>query len=104
MAIRAFSLFGEIELRDGKLKSGMQSATREFAQFESQAKSHLKNVENSFAKFGSNFNQGFLSSFGIQRGSGIGSLLGSGAGNLLQSGVKALYGHVTDAMQAGLDF
>ena len=77
MAIRAFSLFGEIELRDGKLKSGMQSATREFAQFESQAKSHLKNVENSFAKFGSNFNQGFLSSFGIQRGSGIGSLLGS---------------------------
>src|ERR1044071_10485640 len=103
MAIKAFSLFGEIELKDGKLKSGMQSATREFAQFESKAKGHLKNVESSFAKFGSNFNQGFLSSFGIQRGSGIGSLLGSGAGNLLESGVKALYGHVTDTMAKGME-
>src|ERR1041385_1910465 len=104
MAIKAFELFGEIELKDGKLKSGMQSATREFAQFESQAKSHLKGVESAFSKFGSNFNQGFLSSFGIQRGSGIGSLLGSGAGNLLTSGAKALYGHVTDAMERGMDF
>ncbi len=104
MAIKAFELFGTIELRDAKLKSGMQSATREFAHFETQAKNHLKGVENSFAKFGSNFNQGFLSSFGIQRGSGVGSLLGSGAGNLLTSGVKALYGHVTDAMERGMEF
>lgn len=104
MAIKAFELFGTVELRDAKLKSGMQAATREFAQFETKAKGHLKNVENSFSKFGSNFSDGFLSSFNIQRGSGIGSLLGSGAGNLLQSGVKALYGHVTDAMERGMQF
>src|ERR1051326_8982225 len=104
MAIKAFSLFGEIELRDAKLKSGMQSATQQFAQFETKAKGHLKNIESSFAKFGSNFSQGFLSSFNIQSGSGIGSLLGSGAGNLLQSGVKALYGHVTDTMEKGMEF
>ena len=104
MAIKAFELFGTIELRDAKLKSGMQAATREFAQFESKAKGHLKGVENSFSKFGSNFNKGFLSSFNIQQGSGVGSLLGSGAGNLLQSGVKALYGHVTDAMERGMEF
>lgn len=104
MAIKAFELFGTIELKDQKLKSGLQAATHEFQQFETKAKGHLKNVENSFSKFGSNFNQGFLSSFNIQRGSGLGSLLGSAGGNLLQSGVKALYGHVTDAMQAGMDF
>jgi len=55
-------------------------------------------------RFKAGFNQGFMSSFGIQGGGNFGSLAGNAAGNMLISGAKALYGHVTDAMQAGMDF
>jgi tape measure domain-containing protein len=104
VAVKAFELFGDVELRTAKLKTGMRDANKEFQNFEKTAKTHIKNVETTMSGFGSNFNQGFLSAFNIQRGSGIGSLLGSGAGNLLQSGAQALFGNITDAMQKGMDF
>ena len=55
------------------------------------------------SKAQSNFSQGFLSSFGIHRGEGIGSLIGSATGNLLQSGAQMLFGHVTDAIKRGME-
>ena len=70
MAIKAFSLFGEIELRDAKLKSGMQSATRQFNDFEKNAKAKIKGVEGSFAGMGSSFGN-FLSRTGANLASNI---------------------------------
>jgi muramidase (phage lysozyme) len=67
----------------------MQSATQQFAQFESKAKSHIKNVETAWSKLGqSNFSQGFLSGFGIQRGQGLDALAGGAAANLLSAGIQ----------------
>ena len=103
MAIKAFELFGTVELRDQKLKSGMRSANQEFANFERNAKNHLSNVEKRFSTFGSSFNKGFMSSFNIQGGGGFGSLLGSATGSLLQTGARALFGHVQDAIQKGME-
>lgn len=105
MAIKAFELFGEISLKGDKTTlTGLKNISIQVNTTEKDLKKLHDQIEKTSKGFGSNFQQGFLSSFGIQRGSGIGSLLGSGAGNLLTSGVKALYGHVTDAMDRGLDF
>src|SRR5215208_5542740 len=107
MAIKAFELFGEIGLRDAKLRTGMREANKDFDGLRSKAKSTVDSVERDLgrmAKFKTGLNQGFMSSFGIQGGGGAGSLIGSGAGNLLQTGVKALTGVVKDAAQQGLDY
>jgi hypothetical protein len=107
MSIRAFSLFGDVELRTAKLKTGMREANRDFDTLRHKAKSTVDSVERDLGrmgKFKSGLNQGFMSSFGIQGGGGVGSLVGSAAGNLLQTGVKALTGVVKDAAQQGLDY
>src|ERR1051326_4952546 len=102
MAIKAFELFGTIDLQTGKLQTGLKTASSQLKTFEGQVKSSVKNVEDELGRMGrfkAGFNQGFMSSFGIQGGGNFGSLAGNAAGNLLISGAKALYGHVTDAMQ-----
>ncbi len=107
MAIKAFELFGTIDLQQGKLQTGLKSANQGLKQLENQTKSSVRVVENELnrmSKFKTNFNQGFMSSFGIQGGGGIGSLLGSGAGNIIQSGVKSLTGGLTDLFEKGMTF
>jgi tape measure domain-containing protein len=107
MAIKAFELFGDIELRTAKLKTGMREANKDFDSLRTKAKSTVDGVERDLgrmAKFKTGLNQGFMSSFGIQGGGGFGSLIGNAAGNLLQTGVKALTGVVKDAAQQGLDY
>ena len=104
MAIKAFELFGEVSLKGGSTTlTGLKNISIQVNTTEKDL-AKLRNEIDKTSKSHSNFSQGFLSSFGIQRGNGIGSLLGAGAGNLLQSGVKALYGHVTDAMDQGMQF
>src|ERR1051326_2007887 len=104
MAIKAFELFGEVSLKGGSTTlTGLKNISIQVTTTEKDL-AKLRNEIDKTSKSHSNFSQCFLSSFGIQRGNGIGSLLGAGAGNLLQSGVKALYGHVTDAMDQGMQF
>src|ERR1051325_9196962 len=104
MAIRAFSLFGEVELKGDKLTvSGLKNISAQVNTTEKDlAKLHTQ-VGKTQAGI-SNFSQGFLSSFGIQRGQGIGALLGAGAGNILQSGVKSIVGATQDLFQQGMTF
>lgn len=106
MAIQAFQLFGDVELRTAKLKSGVRDADSQFKHIENHAKSTVRNVNHELSRLGqfkSQLNQGFMASFGIQGGGGTGSLLGSAAGNLLQSGARALFGHVTESIEKGME-
>lgn len=104
MAVKAFELFGEVSLKGDKTTlSGLKSISGQ-VNVTTKDLGNLRSEIDKTSKAHSNFSQGFLSSFGIQRGNGIGALLGSGAGNLLQSGAKALYGHITDQMEKGMDF
>jgi muramidase (phage lysozyme) len=100
MAIKAFELFGTIDLQSGKLQAGLKSASNSVSQFEAQTKNSLKNVESSF----SNLNRGFMSAFGIQGGGGIASLLGSAGGNAVISGVKSLASYVKESVDRGIEY
>ncbi len=85
----------------------MKSATSSFKNIESQAKTTVNNVNRELSKMGqfkSNLNQGFMSSFGIQGGGGVGSLIGSAAGNLLQSGASVIFGAAKDAVKQGIEY
>lgn len=107
MAIKAFELFGDVELRTAKLRTGVRDADRQFKHLETSAKSAVKNVEYELTRLGrfkANFGQGFLGGFGLQRGEGAGALMGGAAANILQSGVKVVFGHVQDAFKRGFDF
>lgn len=91
MAIKAFSLFGEIELRDAKLKSGMQSATRQFNDFEKNAKAKIKGVEGSFAGMGSSFGN-FLSRTGANL-----------ASNIITGGFNKVVDQMKDVTERGME-
>ena len=98
-------MFGDIELRTAKLRTGVRDAEKQFKHLETTAKHAVTGVErelNRMGKFKANLNQGFMSSFGIQGGGGAGSLIGSAAGNLLQSSGKALFGYVTESIDKGM--
>ena len=98
-------MFGDVELRTAKLRTGVRDAEKQFQHLQTTARHAVTGVErelNRMGKFKANLNQGFMSSFGIQGGGGTGSLIGSAAGNLLQTGTKALFGHVTEAIDKGL--
>lgn len=84
----------------------MTSELKKVDQQVESTKKHLGSLKDQVNKFGSgfgsNFSEGFLSGLGLQRGSGAGALMGGAAANLITGGAKALFGHVTDAIQQGM--
>src|ERR1051325_3778445 len=105
MSIRAFSLFGEIELKDGKMQAGLKNASKQFSDFESKAKGHIKGVESAWSKFSnSNFSQGLLSGFGIQRGQGLDALAGGAVANLVSSGIQQGIDKMRDLTARGMEY
>ncbi len=53
MAIRAFSLFGEVELRTAKLHSGVRDASKSFKQLETDSRKSIAEVNKQISSMGS---------------------------------------------------
>ena len=91
MAIKVFELYGDVELRDAKLKTGLRSANKEFNDFERNAKARIKGVEGSFSGMGAQMGN-FLS----RTGANI-------AGNLITGGIDKVVTQMKDITTRGME-
>lgn len=105
MAVKAFELYGTIDLQSGRLQSGLKSASKQVDDFERRTKASIKSVESAWSKFGnSNFSQGFLSGFGIQRGQGLDALAGGAAANLIGGAIQQGVDKMRELSARGMEY
>lgn len=105
MAVKAFELFGTIDLQSGKMQAGLKSASKQVDDFERRTKASIRSVESAWSKFSnSNFSQGFLSGFGIQRGQGLDALAGGAVASLVSSGIQQGIEKMRDLTARGMEY
>jgi tape measure domain-containing protein len=103
--VKAFELYGTIDLQSGKMQAGLKNASKQFSEFESKAKGHIRSVESAWSKLSnSNFSQGFLSGFGIQRGQGLDALAGGAAANLIGGAIQQGVEKMRDLSARGMEY
>jgi tape measure domain-containing protein len=87
------------------LQAGLKSASKQVDDFERRTKASIRGVESAWSKLSnSNFSQGFLSGFGIQRGQGLDALAGGAVANLVGSAVQQGVEKMRDLSARGMEY